>query len=424
MEHSAHSTLLAQLFVLLLLLLAGCSPEITTTYGEREGAGAWESVNGTSVLGKMFEQAGHRVSSWGTLSPRLDEKADCIVWFPNDFDPPDKAVCQWLDDWLAEDPDRTLIYVGRDFDAESSYWDHVLPDAPSDQKELVRKRLYDAKDRLTPAKKTPDKKTPDKKTPDKKSRDRKSSGKSEPPKPETCEWFTLNTSKAPREVRSLQGRADWLEGVKAENVEIMLHNRLVPPKTADVLLKSGKDVLVSEEQTEGGRRILVVNGSFLLNLPLVNHEHRKLAAKLIDSLPAPNQRVVFLESSAGGPPIRDDDHVPEPTVWELFNVWPTNWILLHLAIVGVIFCFVRWPIFGRPRDLETSGRSDFGHHIDALADLLQRTHDRTYATQQINNYRQLTGQETTLRRVPATVPDKNAADDRVAAAPNPESRIP
>ena len=183
-------------------------------------------------------------------------------------------------------------------------------------------------------------------------------------------------------------------------------------------------MLVSEEQTEGGRRILVVNGSFLLNFPLVNHEHRKLAAKLIDSLPAPNQRVVFLESSAGGPPIRDDDRVPEPTVWELFNVWPTNWILLHLAALGVIFCFVRWPIFGRPRDLKTSGRSDFGHHIDALADLLQRTHERAYATKQIDNYRQLTGQETTARRTPLAVPEENAAADRDVAAPNPESQIP
>ena len=101
----------------LLLLLAGCSRDIETVYGQREGTEASTSVNGTAVFADMFTLAGHRVSSWHMLSPRLQQKADCIVWFPNDFQPPSDDVRHWFEDWLSDKPDRTLIYVGRDFDA-------------------------------------------------------------------------------------------------------------------------------------------------------------------------------------------------------------------------------------------------------------------------------------------------------------------
>ena len=128
-------------------------------------------------------------------------------------------------------------------------------------------------------------------------------------------------------------------------------------------------------------------------MPLVNHEHRKLAGKLIDEIGPPGQKVVFLESDAGGPPIRDKDPtLGTPTGLEIFNLWPTNWILLHLAAAGVIFCFVRWPIFGRPRRLPRAAPSDFGRHITAEAELLKRSADRTYAAARLLHYRQLSGE--------------------------------
>ena len=37
---------------------------------------------------------------------------------------------------------------------------------------------------------------------------------------------------------------------------------------------------VTRRSWHGGQIVVVANGSFLLNLPLVNHEHRKLADKL------------------------------------------------------------------------------------------------------------------------------------------------
>jgi hypothetical protein len=409
---------------LLTLLLAGCSRDIDTVYGQRQGPAAGASVNGTAVLGEMFEKAGHRVYSWRALSPRLGRRADCIVWFPDDFELPRPKVRQWLENWLDNASGRTLIYVGRDFDAAPLYWRRVLPDAPKQQQQLVRERLAEAEADYT-------------------------AGRARLPKSDACGWFSvakalalpqaeelknlaakLSITVGPelRQVKSLEGNAAWLEGIDAAKTDIELHSRLSPSNDAEVLLRSGDDVLVSRKQVGRGRLIVVANGSFLLNLPLVNHEHRKLAGKLIDEIGPPGKTVVFLESrgrrasyrraerltrngagppsrddekQAGGngreqpntddgePPIRGDDPVSTmPTGLEIFGIWPTNWILLHLAAVGVIFCFSRWPIFGRPRTCEGASRSDFGHHVDALAELLKRTHDRAYAMDRILNYRQ------------------------------------
>lgn len=364
------TVLLRVLPLLLVFFLTGCSRDIDTIYGQRQGPGASGSVNGAAVLGEMFEKAGHRVFSWRALSPRLHDRADCIVWFPDDFKPPSKEVREWLEEWLTQDAGRTLIYVGRDFDAAPWYWERVSTDVPPDQRTRVRKRLSWANDNYS------------------------SDREHLPKKPEDCGWFTIDNSKPLRKPKTLEGKAAWLNDIDAKKIDIELRSRLTPPKTAEALLRSGDDVLISRKAMKDSQLIVVANGSFLLNLPLVNHEHRKLAGKLIGKVGAPGKTVVFLESDEGGPPIRDDDPAAAAaTGLEIFNVWPTNWILLHLAAVGVIFCFMRWPIFGRPRTCEIANGSDFGRHVDALAELLKRSRDHAYAMERILNYRQRTENE-------------------------------
>ena len=124
----------------------------------------------------------------------------------------------------------------------------------------------------------------------------------------------------------------------------------------------------------------MANGSFLLNLPLVNHEDRKLADRLIAST-QPTSRVVFIESGVSGPPI--DPEESEDSLWSVFGAWPLSAILLQLAVAGIIFCFARWPIFGRPRTTPAEAASDFSKHVNALGDLLRRTRDRPYALAQL-----------------------------------------
>ena len=356
----------------LALLVLGCitttgrGEEIETEYGRRTGIGARRSVNGTAVLAKMFEKAGHKVSTSDTLSPRFWERVDCIVWLPDDFRPPDRDTRQRLEDWLYDQPGRTLIYVGRDFDALRLYWKKVQGDAPPGQRPLIDQEWSTAEANFRVARRRI-------------------------PNREDCDWFVVEGRYRHRRVRTLQGNPRWLQDVDESEVEIELNGRIRHPFTGEVLLRSEEDVLVSRDTWRGSQIIVVTNGSFLLNLPLVNHEHRKLAGKLIDEIGPPDKTVVFLQSGSEGPQAsRRDDEAAMPMRQDLLLVPPTCWIFLHLAVVGILFCFSRWPIFGTPRELPPGGTSDFGKHVAALGQLLARSRDKSFATTRLLHYRQTT----------------------------------
>jgi hypothetical protein len=146
----------------------------------------------------------------------------------------------------------------------------------------------------------------------------------------------------------------------------------------------------------GDNKILVVtNGSFLLNLPLVNHEHRKLAGRLIDSCGDPDsmtsetKRVAFLESPAGGMRVLDEEPGSgAPTGLGPLTEPPLSVVLMHWGILGILLLFAKFPIFGRPKQLPPDPVSDFGKHVDALGQLLQRTDDAGFASQQLAHYQQ------------------------------------
>jgi hypothetical protein len=387
----------------LLLLLAGCGRDkLEWQYGQRQGLGASKSVNGTAVLGSMFQKEGHHVYSWDALSPQLSNKADCIVWFPDDFAPPSLEVRTWLEQWLDGRPDRTLIYVGRGYDAEIDYWQRMLLNAPAEQKPLIQDRLASAKSRFhafrnlsfSPLVKT------DPLIPQNNTR-----SKARPPvkKPRVVpspfftsinlspdDWFVFTERKKPLQVRTLDDRYPWCRGIDASKLDIELTESMIVPRAKSVrpLLKSGVNTIVAREEIGQGQLLVVANGSFLLNMPLVNHEHRKLAAKLIDQIGPQGQTVVFLESDIGGPTIRNDDpKATESSGMAVFNMWPTNWILLQLAAIGVLYCFVRWPIFGLPKSDNPGHEADFARHIDALADLLEKSQDRAFAKKKIEAFK-------------------------------------
>ena len=353
-----------------LLALAGCGDGIETTYGRRSGMIGGDSVNGTAVFARMFEAAGHRVTTATRLSPRVYEKADCIVWAPDDFGPPSHEVRQWFDAWWRHGKDRTLIYIGRDYDAAPAYWRAVQGSAPPAQRAEMKRRLArDQNDYLQ--------------------------ARAEMPKDEDCEWFVCLGTRSHRRPHTLEGAADWISGVDANQIDIELNGRLAPPADAVRLVESKGDAIVSSQaMANGGVLVVVVNGSLVLNLPLVNQENRKLAGRLVTAIgPSPRQ-VVFVESGRGGPPVWEEEP-PERarTSLEILAAWPFNAIFLQVGALGLIFCYSRFPIFGLPRPLAAPGLADFGRHIAALGALLERTRDPAYALKRVTHYQQAVRRE-------------------------------
>ncbi|MFT5523863.1 MAG: hypothetical protein ACI9HK_001812 [Pirellulaceae bacterium] len=398
-DSRVHNTVsrIALLSVLSLAFVSGCAKaRLDDTYGRSQGDGS-SSVNATSIFAQMFAQQGYRVRSARSLSPGIN-RADTIVWAPDSYVPPRENVMAFLERWLKQDTNRTLIYIGRDYDAEVEYWDAVANNVPVEQlSEFNRRRAIAKAEYLT--------------------------GRLQIPKDHVSKWFKIQGQSASRNVTTLAG--EWASDIDPQKLEFKIRARFTPPtdvemttptdvekqvwtfareeeiefnKTehldSEVLLESEGDPLVYRLDVHGVRvnnpnQIIVVpNGSFVLNLPLVNHERRKLANKLIAACKSKNGEVVFLQSQGDGPPIRSgisDKSVPPGL--EMFTVWPLSVIMLHLFTLGIIFIFSRSPIFGVPRELDSESLSDFGKHIDALGESLERTGRADYAQQRLAYYR-------------------------------------
>lgn len=379
--------------VITVVSMIGCqstSKELVTPYGiNNYPFGSEENVNGTVVFNRLFVEEGHSVRSSNRLSPSTARR-DVIVWFPRDFDDPSEDAEIWVEDWLLTEPNRTLIYVGRDYDSAPSYWDAVAnrPMDPRVRKEVGRKavaeriRVNNERGAL-PA--VPKAKNADKHP-----------------------WFQRVANGPTREVRSLEGDSAWTAGVDPKKLGIELKSKILPPASGpfggevEVLLSSEGDPLVWRVPYGESQVIVVANGSFLLNFPLVNHEHRKLAGSLIDEV-GPDKYVTFLEAGSS-PPISDKD--PEfklPTGLEYLNTPPVNYVLWHLALAAVIFGFARSPIFGLPRVTERTHYSDFGKHVAALGELLSKSGDAEFARAQIKHFHENASLESQgLRRATPT----------------------
>ena len=121
---------------------AGCARGPDATYGTSRGT----SLNGTSVLAAMLRDSGHEVRTAIRLNDELADWADGIVRFAPYPGPPARDEAAWYRDWLAERPDRWLIYVVRDFDTVAEYWTErartasPTPSEPARQAEADEKR--------------------------------------------------------------------------------------------------------------------------------------------------------------------------------------------------------------------------------------------------------------------------------------------
>jgi hypothetical protein len=347
---------------------------LNAAYGRRSGRGA-DSVNGTSVLAHMFALRGFRVRTADRLSPKLRKTADVIVWAPDSFHPPSAKHREYLERWLAGGYERTLIYIGRDYDAAPVYWKSVASSASAED----AKKMAKLADEATKSHEL----------------DRGSM-----PSKEYARWFTVNGKGKPRMVKELSG--PWAEGIDAAQADISLHGRLdlpveadatgdgdpLPPDEVEPLLVGDGDPLVfrlHDFAWDEGQVIVVANGSFLLNYPLINPEHRKLAASLIDE--CGGSEAVFLESGSSGPEILEKDP-PQTGGLAMLRIWPLNAMVIHLTVFGIVLCLAYWPIFGRPKELPGENPADFGRHVTSLGQLMARTKNLSYAQSRLAHYQQ------------------------------------
>lgn len=201
-------------------------------------------------------------------------------------------------------------------------------------------------------------------------------GKQEGKKSTADAWFQFAPTAPQQTPKSLDG--DWIAAIDPAKAEIELNDRLTVREYDAPLLYCDQSVIaswVSRPEFGEGQMIVVQNGSFLLNLALINHEHRRLAGQLIESVELQSGSecdVVFLESDEDGVPIQDQEPKVQPPT-EADYPPPISDMLYHGIVLAIVVTIGSRPIFGRPRRLTTPPLSDFGQHVESLGELLRRS---------------------------------------------------
>ncbi|WP_165231566.1 DUF4350 domain-containing protein [Aquisphaera insulae] len=332
--------------VLLAALAFGCGSGPETAYGTSRGA----SLNGTGAFAELLRAQGHRVRSARRLTDELAGWADVIVRFAGTPGPPGRDEAAWYSSWLLQDPAHALVYVVRDYDAEPEYWQRVITglseSEPADRRAEAESRRERARDWVL----------------------RLPNQAEHPADP--ASWFSmLPAVEPPATCKRLGG--PWADGIDASEAAIPLHQAIkLDPERMNALLTGDGKVLAAEwESAEGGDVLVLVGGSFLLNLPMAMPARRPLAEQVADWMSGGPKNIAFVEGI---------DALGEPrgprTLVELVEDLPSfRWIAVHLGVFALVASVARGVRIGRPRAAAVPGVGKPSDHAAALGDLLGRS---------------------------------------------------
>ncbi len=359
-----------------------------TEYGKVRGKSAGTSINGVSVLADMLRDRGHSVARYGRLSPKI-ERYDTLIWFPQNKNcPSDEAVAR-LEQWLDNGYQRTLIYVGYDFAGEIDLYRQLVDQAKGEQKERVMRALAEAQMQEDDRRYGDD------------SDDWRITFTGGKPTDTRCRWFELEIDR--------RNTSDDLDGPLTEN----LRSKSMPSLQTQAWLNPRESYLDSQPGREletllevnerpfafryyeeradednywasENRLVFVTNAGFLTNYSLIEAGNRQLASNLADQI-EPYSDVLFLESDEYGIEISESDYDAHNN-WAWITKKPLCYMVPHFLAWGVLFCFVFYPIFGRPkRTVDTRDRS-FGDHIGAIGRLSSRHLNLSTAREKVREY--------------------------------------
>ncbi len=414
--------------MLLVLVTSGCGyvpwPE---EFGEVTGPTSRRGINGMAAHRRMWESAGARVLTPLKLSPRL-RKIDTIVLIGENYDPPGRIAREWLEEWLSEKEGRTVVYFGRDFNAETIYRSETINEVSAVDRERARTQLAAKQadaflERVTQI-----------------------------PESTFCRWFYLETTSKPTVHTAFKGpwadqlaglEGTWPVGLVLEPPEAQFKNRPpswvaggTPPKLSPVksilgngssdedlgdkeiqrsiwrpdeiddteawdsewelagqgeVLLAGQDntplvFRVTHESFEGSQILIAANGAPFLNGSIVKPLHQKISELVIrECMPA--KRVAMIRYDQTGLLISNIDVAEEANFgMELMTVWPLSAITMHAALLGILAFAVLLPILGRPQKLRDRSVTNFGLHIEALGRMLSESRDLQFGLKSITEY--------------------------------------
>ena len=367
--------------VVCLATFLGCaeSKVLDTKYGKVNEKP--RSINSTSLFAERLKQLGFEVTVRNRISPKIND-FDTVFWFPADPRCPSIRATEAIENWMDEGwehSSKTLVYVGADYRADEDYYQAIQGSVPPELQAETLRLLSEAQlasqerkikwnDDLRPS----------------------SSNIS-------CKWFKMEKIKR-RKSNLLAGPMVPDADFSSPELPIEILMSADAPaywSKESLLTVDGEDMVyeLSNQASYTQKRIIVVqNASFLVNFASADPNKQALAYKLIgtscENLNYYSHRpnVLILESK-GEIPIRNTDFVNQ-NMWAWIAEEPLCYIVPNALFWGVLFCFVCFPIFGRPRRLTRRSTTSFRNHINAVGKQLSRSGGVSQALQTIEQYQE------------------------------------
>jgi hypothetical protein len=340
------------LFLLVLVAAAGCDREIDTSYAAVRGP----SINGIAAFVQLLRDTGHAVTARQYLPAEIDPETDTVVVFDDSFTGLPQPAAELLSGFLRSGGSRTLLVVLRDSDGAIDYLRAVLSrdDLSADRRRRAEEMLGWFETALATATALPRPATP----------------------PFADGLATQDRGPAGEAVEVLlpqrPGAAEQRVSARWE-----LRRRLEPGRGTETLWTTGRDRLLVRRRLDDAKILVLASAAPLLNGGLVDPGNRRLAEDLASLLPttgrmlvAGSSQVVGGDGGSSGGEAGDED---EPSLWRLLRVQPLPWVAAQAIAALMLFCWCTAPIFGRPRRSSPVHAQDFGHHVEALANLFAKS---------------------------------------------------
>ena len=338
------------------LMSSGCTPTLETRYAASRGA----SINGINCFLTLLRQSGRKVTVLPGLMEGMEWEYQTVIVFQSEFDELSEKSRRDLQRLISTGLIRTFIIIVRDSDAALDYWrqmqdrSDLSPSAIADVSQLYE--MFRA--------------------------DFLSQAKIEFP-PGPGKWFGLKridrTADTP--VKTIEQHCD--EGLLTVQSRWPLNRRLEPGDSAVVVWRSGDDPLFTVEETTMARVMVLGSATPLLNGGLVDPGNRRLAVEFLRWIPEGDRVAVAVSSQLFD---EQESNAKSPQIWNFVKVHPNGFVFGQGIFALLMFCWWKFPIFGRPRRIVSHETARFGRHVDAFGKLLRKTRDVTFAKQRIRDW--------------------------------------
>lgn len=369
--------------------------EVSTAFGSYSDN---ESIHGFGVLAQLMQQQGQQVARTGVLTSQLD-RYDLLIWTHKGPQLPNNEALEKVEEWMGNG--GTVVFIGHDYSAARDYWRCVYQQSSGAERGVARwaYRLEQLKS-LTETKL------------DLRSELTSPGLRSDYHDNAANRWMEVAGDRQPKSGHweSVDSKIDWSQagqrpdptanhlatsGPQPILVRSWLKSRSNHARVLATVEQQGQSIptMWREQRSQRGglaaRDLWVISHPvFLVNFGILRPENAPLRDAFLAEI-SDKDRVLFLETGPG--PVlmstTPNDRIDQSWAWMTKGPFPL--FVLHTVLLSLVFCFARFPVFGRPRRIDFEPRNDFGQHLVEVGRLLRARKLEAFAREKLEHYFQV-----------------------------------